>query len=434
MISYQRQVPIRHRVDVCVVGGGPAGVSAAVVAARQGAKVFVLEAQGFFGGAATGALVPVFMPFSNGKDFMAGGFGRELYDRCAKIPETIAGRGLGLRPEPLKRVYDDMVTEAGVSFLFFSAMVDVIARNGRVEAVIASAKSGLFAIEADVFIDATGDGDLCAWAGAPFEMGDEDGQVMPSTLCSVWVDIDWDTAAPDQGVRLEEAFAKGVFAEEDWHLPGIFRTGDTTGGGNIGHVFGVDGTNEEDLTRGMLKGRGQLPQYERYYRDILGGGFAGAMPVITGSQLGVRESRRIQGDYVLTMEDFMQRASFDDEIGRFAYPIDIHIAAPTREAYEAYHSEFVNMRYQDGESYGIPYRTLLPRTLENVYVTGRCISTDKKMQSSVRVMPGCYITGQAAGMAAAMCVKGGHGPRDVDVKALQRALVGIGGFLPNCER
>lgn len=432
MISYSRNIPVRHRVDVCVVGGGPAGVAAAVAAARHGARVFILESQGFFGGAGTAALVPAFMAFDNGVDFMAGGIGREIYDLCAADPEAVSGRVVGIKPELLKRIYDDMVTGAGIEFLFFSTMIDVVVRDGRVQAVLAASKSGLFAIEAAIFIDGTGDGDLCAWAGAPFVQGDENGEVMPSTLCSVWVDIDWKNRPRAQNAELERAFADGVFDVEDRHLPGIFKTGATTGGGNIGHTFGVDATNEADLTRGMLEGRKQLPQYERYYNDYLGAGFAKAMPVLTGSCLGVRESRRIQGDYVMTIDDFNSRATFDDEIGRFAYPIDIHIAAPTREAFEAFHQEHTTMRYDDGETYGIPYRALLPRKLENVYVTGRCISTDKKMQSSIRVMPGCYITGQAAGLAAAQCVRQGIMPRDIEIPTLQRALVAMGGFLPNC--
>lgn len=431
MITYQKQLPVKYQTEVCVVGGGPAGVAAAVTAARHGARVFLLESQGFFGGEATAALVPAFMPFTNGVDFLAGGIGREVYDACAEDPEALTGRNVGIKPEPLKRLYDDMVTAAGVDFLFFATVVDVVAREGRVEAVVVAAKSGLYAVSAEVFIDATGDGDLCALAGAPFALGDERGVTMPSTLCSLWVDIDWRSPKKPQASALERAFADGVFPVEDRHLPGIFKTGETTGGGNIGHVFEVDGTKEEDLTRGMLEGRRQLPRYARYYRDYLGGAFADAMPVITGSTLGVRESRRILGDYVMTAGDFESRASFEDEIGRFSYPIDIHIAAPTKEAYEAFHKEHTTMRYKDGESYGIPYRALLPRTLENAYVVGRCLSADKKMQSSIRVMPGCFITGQAAGAAAAFCAADKIAPRQVDIGALQDRLLAMGGFLPN---
>lgn len=430
MISYQKQLEIRYHTEICVVGGGPAGIAAAVTAARQGRQVFLVESQGFFGGAATAALVPAFMPFTNGVDFLAGGIGREIYDLCVTEPDALCGRTLGIQPERIKRIYDDMVIEAGVKYLFFASMVDVLVHNGRVEGIVVAAKSGMYAVTADVFIDATGDGDLCAWAGAPFALGDGSGATMPATLCSLWTGIDWSQVHGPQERELEHAFADGVFTQEDRHLPGIFRTGTTTGGGNIGHAFGVDGTNEADLTRGMVEGRRMLPQYRRYYRSYLAGGFQKAEPVITGSVLGIRESRRIQGDYVLTLEDFKARASFADEIGRFSYPIDDHIAAPTKEAYEAFHREHSSMRYRDGESYGIPYRVLLPQKLENVFITGRAVSTDKKMQSSIRVMPCCYITGQAAGMAASICMEGRVLPREVSVPQLRYRLRQMGAFLP----
>ena len=432
---YQKEIPVKYETDVCVVGGGPAGIAAAVAAARSGAKVFLLESQGCFGGAGTSALVPTFVSFTDGLHFMAGGIGREVYDWC--VAENPAGvrynhsNNIGIPAEGLKRFYDELVTQAGVEFLFFATMVDVIGTDGHVDAVVVAAKSGLYAVSAKVFVDATGDGDLCARAGAPWEMGDENGVVMSSTLCSLWVDVDWEEPYEAQNAQLERAFADHVFSWEDRHLPGIFATGEHTGGGNIGHSFGVNGTEEADLTRGMVEGRRILPEFVRYYRDYVGGAFRDAYPVATGAVLGVRESRRILGDYVLTIEDFHNRSSLEDEIGRYSYPIDIHIPVPTKEAYEAFEKEHSTMVYREGETYGIPYRTLLPRELGNVFVAGRCVSTDKKMQSSIRVMPGCFITGQAVGVAAAMCAEEGKETREVPVGILQDRLVAMGGYLPN---
>jgi hypothetical protein len=145
----------------------------------------------------------------------------------------------------------------------------------------------------------------------------------------------------------------------------------------------------------------------------------------------VRESRRITGDYVMTGGDYVARASFPDEIGRFSYPIDIHAMAPGDEAYGEYHEKITAMAYGRGESYGIPMRALLPKGLENVYVAGRCISADRLMQSSVRVMPGCYITGQACGVSAAIARGDGALPRQVATARLRRALKDMGGFLPD---
>lgn len=433
-IQYSKTIEVRYETDVCVVGGGPAGVAAAVSAARQGANVFVVESQGFFGGGGTAALVPAFMPFDNGIDFLSGGIGKEIYDKCIVDPEVMVGRCVGIQVEHLKKIYDEMIIKEKIDFLFHASMIDVIVQGEYIDMIVVAAKSGMYAIKAKVFIDATGDGDLCAWGGAPFEKGDENGQTMPSTLCSLWVNIDWENMHKSHNLDLERAFLDGVFTQEDRHVSGIFKTGKTTGGGNIGHAFGVDGTNEVDLTRGMVSGRRILAEFTKYFNEYVGEGYTKAFPVITGSYLGVRESRRIIGDYVLSIDDFNNRASFEDEIGRFSYPVDIHIAAPTKAAYEAFHKEYTTMRYKDGESYGIPYRSLVPKKLNNTYVVGRCISTDRQMQSSIRVMPGCYITGQAAGVAAAMCVEENKDTRAIDCKELQSRLVDMGGFLPNYSK
>jgi len=288
----------------------------------------------------------------------------------------------------------------------------------------------VFCARAKVYIDATGDGDLCAWAGAPFEIGGPASPPMPSTLCSLWAGIDWNDKAFADNEKLEDAFRDGVFTQEDRHLSGMWRVGEELGGGNIGHSFGVYSTDELSLTEGMLTGRRIMPEYERYYRDYLARGYANARVVMTGSYLGVRESRRIFGDYVLTGDDFDSRARFPDEIGVFSYPIDIHIAKPDKASFEAFHKSHTTRRYKDGEVYGIPYRVLLPKGLENVYVAGRCVSTDQAMQSSIRVMPACFIMGQAAGLGAALAARAGVPPRGVDVAALQTRLKALGAYLP----
>jgi len=416
-------------------------VAAAVAAARQGAGVFLAEGHSCFGGMGTAGLVPAYMTFGDGEHFLAAGIGEEVLDRLhaaggtgpAYDPKYKKRGGVDIRAEVLKRVYDEMVASAGVSFAFHTALVAVESSGGKVSAAICAAKSGLFAVTAKVYVDGTGDGDLAAWAGAPFEKGDADGAMMPGTLCSLWADVDWD--AVDEGGlgagnrRIEQAFADGVFTHEDRHLPGMWRVGTTVGGGNIGHTFGVDGTDERSVTKALLWGRKSMLEYERYYKQYLKG-FEDMKLVATGSLLGVRETRRIMGDYVLCLKDFTSRASFDDEIGRYCYPVDIHVARPDRAAYEKFLDEWQTFRYGPGESYGIPYRVLLPRGLDNVLVAGRCVSADRHMQSSIRTMPGCYITAQACGVAAAMAAAGGVGPREVDVSELQQRLIRIGACLP----
>ncbi|MCJ7549707.1 MAG: FAD-dependent oxidoreductase, partial [Anaerolineae bacterium] len=227
-------------------------------------------------------------------------------------------------------------------------------------------------------------------------------------------------------------FADNVFSVQDRHLPGMWRVGEGIGGGNVGHTFGVDGTSERSLTAALLWGRKSLSEYEVYYKHYLEG-FEDASLVATGALLGLRETRRILGDYVLALDDFNTRAIFEDEIGRYNYPVDIHASTPSSEDFAKFTEEFRQLRYKDGESYGIPYRVLTPLGLDNVLVAGRCVSSDRFMQGSIRVMPGCYITGQAAGVAASIAASRETDVHAIDVKQLQAKLKTMGAYLPNAQ-
>jgi hypothetical protein len=433
-MTFQRRIPVRRAVDVFVAGGGPAGCAAALAAKRAGRSVFLAEGHSCLGGMGTAALVPAFMQFSDGEHMCAAGIGEEILEKLRTAGGSWGEHGLSINAEVLKRVYDDLLVEAGVDFAFHTQVIGVQQEGGRLTAAVCAAKSGLFAVEARMFVDGTGDGDLAVWAGAPFEQGDAEGNVMPGTLCSLWADVDWDAvAAGGQGggnKRIEEAYKDGVFTCLDKHLPGMWRCGPNIGGGNIGHTFGVDGTDERSVTSALLWGRKLVLEYERYYKQYLKG-FEDMKLMATGSLLGIRETRRIAGDYVLCLDDFKTRRPFDDEIGRYSYPVDIHVARPDEASYQKFMEEWTNFRLGKGENYGIPYRTLTPKGLANLLVAGRCISTDRHMQSSVRTMPGCYITGQAAGLAAAIAVEKDTDTRGFDVGELQRRLKDMGAFLPN---
>ena len=441
---FRRDVPVRHEVDVLVAGGGPAGITAAVAAARQGAKVFLAEGHTCLGGMATAGLVPAFAMFGDGVNFLAAGLGQEIYDRLFQMggqwPEVSYEESpthwVALRVEVLKRLYDDMLVEAGVDFTFQTQVVAVETDGGRVTTAVCAAKSGIFAVKAQVFVDGTGDGDLAAWAGAPFEKGDDEGRLMPGTLCSLWSDVNWQVAHADdalpQSSRIMDAFQDGVLSVEDRHLPGMFRTSKHLGGGNIGHAFGVDGTDERSLTKAFIEQRKRLLEYERYYQEYLKG-FEGMELAATGSLMGLRETRRIMGDYVLNVADYEARAVFADEIARYAYPVDIHPAVPSADTYEQFLAEYERKyRYDRGESYGIPYRILTPRGLVNVLVAGRCVSSDRPVQASLRVMPGCFLTGQAAGVAAALAAAHDGDTRAFPIARLQSELKKMGAYLPNC--
>ncbi len=430
---YQKELKQKYEADVFVAGGGPAGVSAAIAAARNGKSVFLAESQGSFGGVAAAGLVPAFAPFDDGVNVLASGIGYELRKQVSKdVP--LNAYWTPIKVEELKRTYDEMVLASGIKYSFFTTLCDVITNGDRVEGVILCAKSGMFTVKAKIYIDCTGDADLCAFGGGKYEYGDENGDVMPSTLCSLWANIDFSKRRVSDDSRLEQAIKDGIFTKSDRHLPGVFKVNEVggIGGGNIGHTFGTNPTDETSLTEAMTWGRKSLLEYDRYYREYLDG-YENMTLVYTGNILGVRESRRVCCDYMLNVDDFVARAVFDDEIGRYCYPVDIHIMTDDPKEYERFKQEYeVKYHYKKGESYGIPYRSLIPVSFSNVLTAGRCIGTDRKMQASVRVMPGCFITGQAAGCAAALAVEG-EDVRNIDTKLLQASLKKIGAYLPNCE-
>jgi len=434
---------LRYDVDVFIAGGGPAGIAAAVAAARGGASVFLAESFGAFGGAGVSMLVPAFMQFGDGEHFLADGIGREVYDYIKdNSPERFRKYcPMSIPVETIKLCYDEMMKKSGALYMLFCSVCDVNTRGGRIENVICSAKGGMFAVRAKIYVDCTGDGDMCALSGAKFDMGDADGGVMASTLCGIWSGIDWTRVVHPDSRELERAFADKVFTNEDRHLPGMWRIADNTvsesggipngiGGSNAGHIYGVDGTRADSLTDGIIKGRHQLLEYRRYYRDYLSG-YEDAELVYSASYIGIRESRRVKCDYTLVLGDFLKQSDFPDEIGRYCYNIDIHSATNDSAGYDKFASEHAHYRYKKGESYGIPYRSLVVSGFENLLCAGRCISADRHMQSSIRVMPGCYITGQAAGAAAAIAAHSDSGTRAVDYGDLRQALVSLGAYLRN---
>ncbi len=446
MIAFSRKIPVKYNVDVFVAGGGPSGIAAAVVAARQGAKVFLAEGTACFGGMGTSAGLPLFCSPTDGVNVTSSGFGTDVYEGLWKeggtspfMKRSEPYSNFCFNGEILKRVYDNLAKKSKMDFSFHTNFMDVSTRNGNIEHAICSAKSGIFAVKAKIYIDATGDGDLCAQGGAPFKKGDENGYMQPGTLCSLWCDIDWKKAMKSncgvwqQDKYLPEAIKDKVFTIPDPHLPGMLPVGLHSAWGNVGHTFGVDGTDERSLTKALLWGRQLVKEYEKFYKKYLKG-YEKMQLLGTGALLGVRETRRIMGDYVLDLEDFKKRAKFDDEIARFSYPVDLHPPRPNARSFRKFEEIFKKLRYERGENYGIPYRSLIPKKLKNVLVVGRSISCDRYIQGSVRVMPGCYITGQAAGMAAAIASDKGLQTRQVDIRELQGKLVRIGAFLPNFKK
>lgn len=414
--------------DVIVVGGGPAGCTASIAAAREGSRVLLIEATGALGGLGTSGMVPAWCPFSDGEKIIYRGLAERIF-RLAKagVPHEPADKldWVTINPEYLMSVYDREVTAAGVRPLFFSRVAAVdMAGNGSVESLVVANKAGLTRYSAKTYVDATGDGDVCAWAGAAFYKGDDDGVLQKSTLCFSVANVN--TQAYLEGPELHSghnpdsasarAFATGRFPLLDTHCchnlvgPGVVQF-------NANHIVVADTTDPEQLSEAMLTGRRTAGQHLEMLKEFRPDAFADAFIVKTAIIPGIRDSRRIVGDYTFTAEDWHARRSFDDEIGRNCYFIDVH------------KSGHPDIHYGRGESHGIPFRCMLPRGLENVVTAGRCISTDDEAYGSLRVMPPCLVTGEAAGIAAHLAaISAVHDFHSVDTDELRARLRSYGQY------
>ncbi len=439
-----RQIPLDDSWDVIVAGGGPAGCTAAIAAAREGAKTLLIESTGALGGSGTSALVPAWCPFSDKEKIIYRGLAETVFNAAKQGMAHVSAEALDWVPidaERLKRVYDRLVTDAGVTVLFHTSLASVekSETDDEVSAILIANKAGLSALRAKVYIDCTGDADLAAWAGATAQKGDETGYIQPSTHCFILSNVD-DYAyrhSPDLGWWNHESpihaiLASGKYPEiPDKHLCNN-SVGPGTVGFNAGHVWDVDNTDPVSVSRGLMAGRRLAAVYRDALAEFAPAAFGNAFLVGTGSVIGVRESRRITGDYTLTLEDYLERRSFPDEICRNSYFIDLH---PTK----AEHKDKIDdvtlatrfKHYEKGESHGIPYRCLTPKGLKNVLVAGRSISCERIVQGSVRVMPVCLAMGEAAGLAAALAARAsGHDVHEVDIPALRRCLLDHGAYLP----
>lgn len=425
--------------DVVVAGGGPAGVAAAIAAARNGKKVLLIEKEGYLGGMAASALVPAFCPFTDGKNLLAGGIGLEIlmelkkecfvspfYDRK---PDRIEGIDwYPIDSEALKRVLDRMVLESGCHILLHTMVIDCQAQGNELTHITIFNKEGTKKIYGSVFIDCSGDGDLTAMAGGPFQYGDEKGRVQAGTLCFKISNFDVDRfmeyarATGEDGnlnQAVKRAKANGDFPDGENKVAGMSITGPGTASLNFGHIYEIQPFDEENMTQAEINGRKNLPVLMEFLRKYVPGAEK-AVLAASGPSIGTRESRRIVGEYCLTAEDYANRADFEDAIGYYSYPIDMHAAA--KEEREGREEVYQSSKYKMGEAYAIPYRSLLSIKFTNLLTAGRTISCDRAMQASVRVMPACFITGQAAGTAAAISTEQGCSVKDIDVKILRQRL------------
>jgi len=391
----------------------------------------------------TSGLVPAWTPFGDGEKIIYRGLAQKVFETCKARQPHVPKDALNWVPidaELLKRVYDDLVVEAGATVRFHHFMGQVLAADGVVRAVVTSSKAGLQAFAARVFVDATGDGDLAARAGASFEKGHgEDRALMPATHCFILANVD-DYAyrhgpilhAHNPRSPVYDLLKSGKYPL----IPDAHLCNNTVGPGavgfNAGHLWDVDNTDPVSVSRAMMQGRKMAAAYRDALAEFHPKAFANAFLVATGSLMGIRETRRIVGDYQLTLDDYMMRRSFPDEICRNCYFIDIHQTPgeSARRPDDISKWEGRTFRYGKGESHGIPYRCLTPKGLRNALVAGRCVSCDESVQGSVRVMPTCLAMGEAAGMAAAFAAAGDGDTHAVDTDRLRARLRECGAYLP----
>ena len=440
-----REIPVESGYDLVVAGGGPAGTAAAVSAARLGAKVLLLEATGCLGGMGTSGLVTAFNPMADGQRMLVGGLMREIVTTmhrrgflAPQVTEDFYAKRFHcwtpFRVEGYKLVLDELVASAGVEVRFFTRLVDVDADAGQreVRGVIAQNIEGFRYLRAKTFVDATGDAVLADLCGVHCrEAGRDTPNIMPPTLCSITGTIDWSRAGrANQQALVEKAIADGHFSSKDRHVPGLFQVGQGLGMINAGHLFKMNALKCGSLSQGVMKGRRLAQEFLSFYRKYVPG-CENMELAITGSLVGVRESRRIVGEYELNFDDFSARRQFPDQIAVFNNSVDIHVYDDSEAEYQRYYKEFTQLgRLKPGERYGIPYGILVPKGWRNLWVAGRCNSSDVRLSGTIRVQPAASMMGQAVGTAAVQSIATGRPACDLDTRKLVETLRHAGAYLP----
>ena len=414
-----------------VCGGGPAGFAAAVAAAERGASTLLIERYGFLGGTGTAAMMVEFGSIHDGAAVTVGGlthrFLHRMVDHGGAIMRDPDSHRVVYDPESMISVCQDMTEASGARMLLHAQVAGAVREGDRVTGVIVESKSGRQAYLGRAVVDATGDGDVAARAGARFHLGREgDGKMQPVTLVVLVGNVD---ATRCDGPALKKALNESIPAAKkagEWPIPTdcffscsrVLKRGEPDDPTrafffmNVTNALGVDGTRAEDLTRAELETRRQVGPLVRFLRKRAPG-FENCYLDRTAAQVGIRETRRVVGDYTLTGKEVLAATHFEDGIAPSHQTIDVH---------DVDGRAFEHGCLKRGTHYEIPYRCLLPAGLEGLLLAGRCISVDHHALGSIRRMVTCMPVGEACGVAAAMAAARGGSPRGIPVASLREEL------------
>lgn len=451
VVEPSRRTPVWAEVDVLVLGGGPAGACAAAAAARQGARVLVVERYGFFGGTATAANVNIWHSLyaTDERTKIVGGVPEEIIRRLQRLKACYNRREDGetgpwtICCETAKLVFDDLVIGSGAKVLFHTWVADVAVEGRRIEAVLVENKTGRGAIRARRYIDCTGDADLARRAGLPTQLGNLDNGCQPPSLC-------FRVAGEEPGAmnlravqaelfRLPMDYNGEAYPTFLWGSEGVWEKSERMLAGV--RVPNVNSSNARDLTRAEIEGRYQMRWVLEHLRSMKG--WTQSRLVDVATQIGVRESHRITADHMLTRAEVLEGECFSDAVAQGTYPIDIHNPSGPGITFEylsgrARHvpGDGATTRWRwDGRPddapprptlcYQVPYRSLIPRDLDNVLAAGRCIGAQHDAAGAIRVMINAMQLGQAAGIAAALSLDGDN-VRQVAPESLRTKLIDVG--------
>ncbi len=434
-----RKIPLYGEYEVAVLGGGPAGIAAAAAAARAGRRTLLIERYGFLGGMGTAAGVTNFCGLHANvfgeMHRVVQGIASDLLGRIDRLgglnaPHLIFGKILAQAYDTAayKIAADDLLQSHKVDILFHALGAGVVMHDERrINALLVETKAGRRAVTADIFIDCSGDGDLAAWAGAAFEVGDNHGSMLYPSMMFRLNGIDpekageaWRTipelmakaeAAGTHRFPRKAAIVRPQRSQIEWRVnfTQLAREDGTA----------INGLEPDDLTRGEIEGRRQAVDAFDFLRTVPG--FEKSYIVDLPPQLGIRETRRIVGGYMLSGEDVLGCASFEDSIGVNGWPMEIHVAGDVI-------FKFPPIPQSRGFN-ELPYRMLTPEGIDNLLVAGRCASMTHDGQSAARVSGACLAMGEAAGAAAALALGGNTRARDIAVEKLQAQLKQQGAFL-----